>query len=406
MPNYFYTAKSLNGETRTGNSPAKDLNQLAQNLKNEGLILIRAIPEEEKTIKSKFRFLLPSFGVPPMKKVMLIRNLWVMVGAGLSIVKSLDILSKQFKNRKLQNALLGIKEKINKGNNFSDSLSEYPDIFSDLFLNMVKIGEESGTLEEVFEILCLQMEREHELKSKMRSAMIYPSIILLTMLGIGALIVTVVLPRLSDFFNSMDVELPIYTRIVLDFGTFAQKNWHLLLLIPLILICSILLAIKTKKGKWVKDTLLLKIPFISSLVKKSNSALFVRSLSSLTSSGVPLTRSLEIISKTVGNFYFKKALFESIEKIKKGEKLSNALKANQSLFPFGTIEMMEVGEETGKTSIILKKLADFYEQEVITAAENLSVAIEPALILILGLAVGFFAVSIIGPMYSAMQSIV
>jgi type IV pilus assembly protein PilC len=164
--------------------------------------------------------------------------------------------------------------------------------------------------------------------------------------------------------------------------------------------------LRTKTGKWARDTLLLKVPIISSLVKKSNSALFIRSLSSLITSGVPLTRSLEIISKTVDNFYFKKAIFESIEKIKKGEKLSSALKTHQVLFPFGTIEMMEVGEETGKTSTILKKLAEFYEQEVISAAENLSVAIEPVLILALGLAVGFFAVSIIGPMYSAMQSIV
>jgi len=194
--------------------------------------------------------------------------------------------------------------------------------------------------------------------------------------------------------------------MMLDFGTFAQNNWHYLLMVPIILIIFIFLALKTKTGKRVRDTLLLKIPIISALVKKSNSALFIRSLSSLVSSGVPLTRSLEIISKTVNNFYFKKAIFESIEKIKKGEKLSGALKTHQALFPFGTIEMMEVGEETGKTSTILKKLADFYEQEVITAAENLSVAIEPVLILVLGLAVGFFAVSIIGPMYSAMQSIV
>ena len=405
MPNYFYTAKSLNGEAKTGNLPATDISQLSQNLKNEGLILIKAIPEEE-TKRNKFKFLLPSFGVSPVKKVMLVRNLWVMIGAGLSIVKSLDILSMQFKNRKLKNALLGIKEKINKGSNLSDSLAEYPDIFSELFLNMVKIGEESGTLEEVFETLCLQMEREHELKSKMRGAMIYPSIILLAMLGVSALVIVIVLPRLNDFFTSMNIDIPIYTKIVLDFGVFAQRNWHFLLLTLPVLICLLLLAIRTKKGKLIKDTLLLKIPLISLLVKKSNSALFIRSLSSLMSSGVPLTRSLEIISKTVNNYYFKKALIEAIDKIKKGEKLSSSLKAHQSLFPFGTIEMMEVGEETGKTSTILKKLAEFYEQEVITAAENFSVAIEPVLILILGAAVGFFAISVIGPMYSAMQSIV
>jgi type IV pilus assembly protein PilC len=406
MPNYYYTAKTLNGEARNGDAPAQDINQLAQNLKNEGLILIRAVAEENNK-KNRFKFLSFSSGVPAMKKVMLIRNLWVMISAGLSMVKSLDILSKQFKNKKLKNALIGIRDKINKGDNFSDSLAEYPDIFSELFLNMVKIGEESGTLEEVFEILCLQMEREHELKSKMRSAMIYPAIILTTMLGIGALVVIVVLPKLRDFFDGMGLDLPIYTKVILDFGTFAQKNWYFMVLIPFILFCLLfLLATKTKKGKRIKDTILLRLPLISSLVKKSNSALFIRSLSSLISSGVPLTRSLEIISGTVNNSLYKTALIEAVEKVKKGEKLSGALKTHNDLFPFGTIEMMEVGEETGKTSTILKKLAEFYEQEVITAAENLSVAIEPMLILVLGLTVGFFAVSIIGPMYSAMQNIV
>ena len=165
------------------------------------------------------------------------------------------------------------------------------------------------------------------------------------------------------------------------------------------------MAIRTKKGKWVLDTFLLKMPIISSIVKKSNSAFLVRSLSSLTASGVSLVRALEISSKTVGNHYFQEALVEAGKKIKKGEKLSSSLKPYQNLFPLGVIEMIEVGEETGNTSPILKKLADFYEQEAGNAIEKLTIIIEPILIIFLGLAVGIFAFSIIQPMYSSLKSI-
>ena len=164
-------------------------------------------------------------------------------------------------------------------------------------------------------------------------------------------------------------------------------------------------SLKTKKGKWLLDTFLLKIPFISQIVKKNNSAFLIRSLSSLLVSGVSIVRSLEIASETVGNYYFKKAVEEAVKKVTKGEKLSSSLKSHQDIFPIGVIEMIEVGEETGKTSDILKKLADFYEKEAVSAVEKISIVIEPALIVVLGLAVGFFAFSVIGPIYSSLNAI-
>lgn len=405
MPNYFYTAKTIDGETKTGNVFAQDTRQLAQNLKDQNLILIKAVSDEKRKLGKGLKFL--SFGsrVSAAEKIIMTKNLWVMSATGLSVVKSFDVLAAQARSKTFKNALLGVKEKISKGEPLSTALSSFPNIFSELFASMVKIGEESGSLEEVFKILSLQLEKEHELKSKVQGAMIYPAIILLTMLGVGVVIVAVVIPHLNTFFSALNVELPFYTKFILNMGNFAAKQWPFLLLAFAALIVFFMAALKTKQGKKAIDTLLLKAPFFSLLVKENNCALFIRSLSSLIASGVPLLKSLEVSSKLLGNFYFRRALDGTAEKVKKGENLSAALKTYQDIFPFGMIEMIEVGEETGKTSTILKNLAEFYEQEVISASEKISVAIEPILIVVLGVAVGIFAFSIIQPMYSVLSSI-
>jgi len=405
MPNYFYTAKSMNGETLTGVLVAGDERELALDLKRSGVILITAVIENEKE-KSKFNMSIPFLSrVSLTEKIMMVRNLEVMFSAGLSLIKSIDILIIQSKNEKMKNALADIKEKINKGENFSGALTNYPNIFSELFVNMIKVGEESGTLGDIFKILVLQFQKEHELKSKVKNAMIYPSIILMVMGVVGIIMVTFVIPSLKVFFATLSAEIPIYTKIFFYLSDIFLKYWYLFILATPLLIFLIFSIFKTEKGKITLDTVLLKLPIIAPIVKKSNSALLIRSLSSLMTSGVPLIRSLEISSKTVNNYYFKKAVIDASEKVKKGEKLSSSLKSDKNLFPFGVIEMMEVGEETGQTSVVLKKLADFYEQEAINSIERLTALIEPVLIIFLGVGVGFFAFSIIQPMYSSLQSI-
>ena len=404
MPNYFYTAKSLDGENKTGNLYAKDTRQLAQNLKTQSLILVDAISEEEKK-KEKFSIALPSFGISPTEKIMMTRNLWIMFGAGLSLVKIFSILSGQAKKKKLKEMMQKINEKLNKGETLSNALALYPEAFNDFFISMVKIGEESGTLEEIFEILSLHMDRDHELRSKIKGALIYPCIILVVMGGIGMVVATFVLPKFNAFLIGMEIPLPIYTRILIGIGTLSQKYWYLSLLVPVILAYFFFLAMKTKVGRWARDTVLIRVPFLSSFIKKANSAIIIRSLSSLNSSGISLIRSLEITSATVDNIYFKEALTTAVEKVKKGERLSTALGAYRNIFPFGAVDMMEVGEETGKTSVVLKKLSEFYEQEVVEETKNFSVIIEPILLIFLGLVVAFFAISIIEPMYSSLKSI-
>jgi type IV pilus assembly protein PilC len=400
---FIYTAKSFDGKSKSGVMEAENIRELAQNLKQEGLILIKAGTKIEKVRGFEIPFL--SGNVSITEKMLMTRNLWIMVATGLSLPKGFSILSSQSKNKKMKSALADIGLEISKGTSLSDSFKKYPGIFSELYQNMISAGEESGTLEDVLQVLSLQLEKEKEMNSKIQKALIYPAILIATMLVVGIVLVIFVLPKINVFFQSLHADLPLTTRMILGSGDFVMQNWYWLLLGTGIIIGIFYSLIKTKKGRIIIDTVSLRIPYISSLIKKSNAATVIRSLSSLLAAGVALVRSLEITSGNVGNYYFKQALLEAGKKIEKGEKLFKALEPAKDIFPYGALEMVEIGEETGKTAMILKKLAEFYEEEVTNAADNLSVIIEPVLILIIGSVVGIFAVSIMGPMYSVLGSI-
>jgi type IV pilus assembly protein PilC len=402
MPKYSFLAKSFDGKTEEGILEAKDEFEIAKILKERGLILIKAEKAKEKR---RFQFSLPSFGIPLSEKMFFTRNLKVMISAGVPLPRAISILSKQTKNKKFKVALEKISERIVKGERFSDVLSSFPQIFNEFYQNMIKVAEETGRLEDILEILAKQMERENELKSKIRGAMIYPAVIVCALIGVGILMLVVVVPKLAETFKELEIQLPLTTKIVISLGTFLEKNFLILLILFIFSIFFLLQFLKTKIGKRIFDRISLSLPVFSSLVKKSNSASTARSLSSLISAGVSLPKALEITANTLGNVFYKEALLEAIEKVKKGEKLSESLKPYQKLYSLTLISMIEVGEETGETSEILSKIADFYESEVSDTAKNLTSIIEPILMLIVGIAVGFFAVSMLQPMYSMIGAI-
>jgi len=405
MPRYFYTAQSLKGESKSGILEVKDVHQLAKSLRQEGYLLVSATLEEE-TKKRKFEISLPFLaGVGLKEKMFFTRNLQVMIGAGLPLPRALRTLAGQSKNKKFRKSLLETAEEIIKGKSFSESLAKYPDIFSELFQNMVKVGEESGTLEEVLKTLTQQMEREHDLKSKIKGAMIYPAVIICAMIGIGILMLVMVVPKLAETFEELAIELPFTTKLVIGLGTFLAEKWFLAILIIIGLLFLLRTALKTKKGKKLMDAFLLKIPIISPIVSKTNSAYTARTLSSLIVAGVPIVRSLEIISGALGNIYFREAIATAAEKVRKGGKLSEALSPYENLYSPLVWQMIAVGEETGETSEILAQLADFLEEEVTNATKNLAAVIEPVLMIFIGAAVGFFAISMIQPMYTMLGAL-
>jgi len=373
-------------------------------LRREGYILILAISKEkEKKPKISLSFFQRKISLK--EKLFFVRNLQVMISAGISIPKALNSLAEQTKNKRFKKILLNLAEEITKGKNFSEAILSFPDVFSEFFQNMIKVGEETGNLENVLLKVAEQMEREYELKNRVVGALIYPAVILTFMVLEGIFMLAFVVPKLSQAFKELGVSLPFTTKIVISLGDFFGKYWYFLLLFVFLIFFLFQFLKKTEGFKKFIDKIFLSLPIISPIVKNLNSAFFARSLSTLFSSGVPIVNSLEITSNTLDNFYFKSVLRGGIERIKKGEKLSQILKNYPNIFPQTVIEMMAVGEETGQTAEVLGKLADFFEEEVTNATKNLVSVIEPLIMILVGAVVGFFAVSMVQPMYSMMQTI-
>jgi type IV pilus assembly protein PilC len=400
MPTYIYTAKSLSGQTKTGILEAQNEKDLADALRKQGYILISA---KIKRKGKKLKFTLPLFGkVPLSQKLMMTRNLQVMVSAGIPLPRAVETLAKQTKNKAFKKALNQIKEDILKGENFSQAIEKHPKIFPELFCSLIKVGEQTGSLDKTLDVLSFHLERSHRIRSKIKSALTYPAVVVGAMILVGAVMLIKVVPQLSEAFASLNLELPKMTKMVMNLGNTLANNWYILLLIIIIVPIVFIFISKKESGKRSLGKIILKIPFASSLVKKINTAYAARTLSSLISGGVSIVEALKITSNSVGNFFFKRSLIEAAEQVKKGKKISEVMSNFSELYPPVFIQMLQVGEETGKTSEILGKLADFLEEEVGRTAQNLSSIIEPVLLLLIGGIIAFFAISMIQPIYSMM----
>jgi len=397
----MYAAKSMAGEEQKGSREAKDKFELAKSLRDEGYVLISA---EEK--KSRGAFVMPSFlgRVSVAERMIFARNLAVMVAAGLPLARSLEILSQESKNQKFKETLLAVAALIKKGTNFSEALKEFPSVFSSLFVAMTASGERTGKLEEALKLIAHQLKREYDLQRKIRGAMIYPAVIIFAMVGIGILMLIYVVPTLISTFQELNIELPLLTRIVIGISDFLINHLILGILLIITLILSVYSAARSKAGKSTIDAVILKIPVIAGLVRKNNAARTCRTLGSLVGSGVEILEALDITQNVLQNHYYKNILTEAKKSVEKGEPISKIFIANSKLYPSLVGEMMAIGEEIGKLSEMLFRLAVFYENEVGQATKDLSTIIEPALMIIIGAVVGLFAVSMIQPLYNIVGS--
>jgi len=401
MPNYNYIAKSLEGKKKKGQKQAKSKADLARLLKSEGFFLIST--ETQKKIKKKMDISIGFGRVSLTEKLMMTRNLQVMVSAGVSLPKALDVLAIQSKNKYFEKILIEIKEDIIRGTALSSAVAKYPKIFPEIYSSMLKVAEQTGKMQEILGILAIQLERNYKLRSKVKGAMVYPSVIIGVMILIGIIMLVKVVPQLSQTFQELGMDLPLMTRLVIALGNFFVNYWYIVILffagIPFLIIA----LAKSKSGKRFLDSLFLKIPILSSLLKKINCAYTSLALSAMINGGVPIVTALEISSGAVNNIYFKEALKVSAKEVQKGKKLSIAMSAFSNLYPQLFLQMLKIGEETGKTSDMLTKLADFFEEQVNNATQNLSSIIEPVLLVVIGAAVGFFAIAMVQPMYSIME---
>jgi type IV pilus assembly protein PilC len=402
---FKYKMQKISGEIEEGVIVADDKYDFYRQIKQAGGSLITS----EQVVGKKLSEINISLGflsrISMHEKILFARNLGVMIDSGLAISRALTILHKQTRNEKFKKVLEDLNESIKRGESFHSSMEKHGDVFSPLFVSMVRAGEESGDLTKSLKVISDQMEKSYILRKKVKGAMMYPSIVLSVMVIIGILMFIFIVPTLTSTFIELDVEMPQSTKIVIAISDFFRYNSITFLIGSIVFIFGFMKASKTTIGKRVLDTVTLKIPIISEILKETNAAVTTRTMSSLLSSGVEVLSAINITKDVVQNSYYKEVLQRAEEDIQKGLPISAVFIDNEHLYPILVGEMMAVGEETGKLTTMLESIANYYEGEVDQKTKDMSTIIEPLLMVIIGAAVGFFAVSMITPMYSLMENI-
>lgn len=357
-------------------------------------------------VKKANTWLLYNSSVPLTQKVFFTENLKVMVHAGLSISEALNTLGLQAESKVFKKIILSVKEDVESGRSLSAGLGKFPRVFPPIFVNMVQIGEVSGTLEDVLHELTQQMKKDYELRSKVRGAMMYPIVVLVAMLGITTGLLVFVLPKLLAVFKEFgNVKLPLATRILMAMSDFTQSNGLLVAVGFVTVVVLAVMAGRTKPGRSMFHLAVIKSPIIGPIARKVNLARFSRTVSGLLRTDIPVVQAFHVTSDVLANVHFRNAVKDASERIKKGETISRALGAYPKLFPPLIVQMVLVGERSGTVDDLLADIATFYEQQVDQVLDNLSSIIEPILILTLGGMVGGIALAVITPIYALTQSI-
>jgi len=346
---------------------------------------------------------LSSIGTVPAKSLLFFtKNLFIMLKAGTTLSEAIFGLKEQSKN-KLKAVLDDVYVQIDKGHQLNEALNKHPKVFSNIYRNIIKIGEETGELEENLKHLAKQLKKSYDLRKKIVGALIYPVIILVGGLGLAFGIAIFILPQISTLFKSFDVDLPLSTRMLMAVADFFQNYGVWAILMTLIVIGFIYWFLKRKFIRPVTHWLILRLPVLKSFSLHLNLTNFFRTLSILLGSGLTIDESLKICTDITNNFYYKKSIKEAYEKVKAGGNLGDFFKTQKKLFPANDIQIINVGEESGSLGESLKYVSQIHEDEVDNLSKNLSTILEPILLILIGSMVGFLALSIIGPIYSITQ---
>ena len=325
------------------------------------------------------------------------RRFAVLVASNITIVQALKIIVAQTNNAHFRFELASVAQEVDGGVKLSDALARRPDIFSNFFTSVVRSGESSGSLSEVLNYLADEMEKDYDMMGKIQGAMIYPLFVIALMIGVGILMMTTVVPNLTSVMVETGMELPISTRIVIGTSDFFQHYWIFLTLFLAAAGVGLSVALKTPGGRSRFDRLLLGLPVFGALVNKIAIVRFARSLNVLLTGGVPIAKALEITAEVVDNAVYRELISATIKEVEDGNPVSSAM--NGSIMPPMVSQMIGIGEETGKLDLVLQSIIGFYEREVANTTKNLTVLIEPIVMVVLGLGVGVMVSAIILPMY-------
>lgn len=403
MAKFLYTGTTKEGEKITHVVEAADKFAVYDIARENGHTVTSVSAQKHFSLNSLInmeRLNLMMSRVKMDELVVLTRNISSMIKAGLPLTRTLSVAERQTKNQRLKNALQSVRENINKGKQFNEGLAAFPKIFSDLYVAMVRAGEESGQLSEALATLGIQMERTSTLKKKIKGAMIYPIIVIIVMVIIGVLMMIFVVPSITATFTSLNIELPITTKILIWISVALTKHSLVVLVVFIGFFFGVGYLSRTYVGMRVLDYVFVRLPVIGEIVKEVNSARTARTLASLLHSGVNVLSAIQISKDVVQNLYYKDILDEASRRVEKGTALSEVFIESEAWYPTLFGEMIAVGEETGQIAHMLEELAQFYEAEVEQKTKDLSTIIEPILMVIIGASVGFFALAMIAPIYS------
>lgn len=407
MPVFEYSAFDLKGKRISGIIDAESAISARQKLRNSQIFPVSINEESAISRKTGNEFLLHSIfrRIRASELAVMTRELSVLVGAGFPLAAALDTLVFQTRRQPLKKLLAKIKDLVIEGNSFSEALSRFPRVFSDFYINMVHAGETSGTLEAVLDQLAEMTEKQEELKGKIRIALTYP--IFMVLLGTAVLffLMTVIIPDIAKIFEDMGRNLPTPTRLLIIISSIFKSYWWLMLLISILILLSAYRFKATPSGRKYIDTTILKIPVMGSLIMKLAIIRLSRTLGSLLDNGVSMLPSLEIVKHVVGSIPVSEAITACEEDVSKGTDLTNALSARK-IFPHLFLQMVRVGEQSARLEEMLKKIADMYEKDVSSQILRMTSLLEPIMILVMGLIIGFIVLSICLPIFEMNRLIV
>lgn len=397
MKKFKYFARNQEGKEIKGVIEARDSSAVADVLHDRGLIVV--------DVKEEMKFDLERLneinigGVPMQDKVVFMRQLATMISAGLAITKALEILKQQATNPYFQRVLIDVLESVQGGMSLAESFrNQSEDVFDDITLNLIQAGEESGNLDKILERLAGEMEEQKSMGAKIKSAMIYPVIILIVIVAVIIIMMVVLVPSMTEVYSEFGAELPWATQLLISMSDFMSKLWWVILTVLLVFVVGIKMFLNTDRGRNIWDKIVLKIPTVGKIVTKMQLSNFTRILSLLLGSGLSIIQALELTANSLSNSVFRNSVLEARSEVEKGGSLAVPIARNE-YFPLIVSQMIAVGEETGELDTVLAKVSQYYKEEVDTATDNLSALIEPVMLVLMGVSIGFIALAVYMPMF-------
>ncbi|MCS7301394.1 MAG: type II secretion system F family protein [Fimbriimonadales bacterium] len=401
MPYFNYTIRDQSGQTRTGKVEAPNAEELRKRLQAEGLQVIE-VTEDRKAPR------VPAGGYGRVKLsdlAIFARQFSTMLDAGVSLIRCLDVLQAQTNNARLRKILMDLSARVESGESLSRSMARHPKAFSQLIIGLIRAGEVGGVLEESLQRIAGFLEKDVELRRKIRSALTYPVIVLLAAVGIVIFLVSWLVPQFASLFKELGIkEMPAPTQFLIDLSALFTQRWYVVIIAVVAVLIAYKLFVSTRVGRRVADRVKLRVPVFGPLHHKIVMARFSRTMGTLLASGVPILQAMETVAGVVGNAVVADAVIESRSRIREGEKIADPLQRSK-MFPPMVVHMVSVGEESGSLDHMLNKIADFYENEVEMTIASLTAAIEPVMIVMLGFIVGFIVISMFLPMIEVISNL-